>query len=179
MRSSFTIPRMEGMIAGRTAGDMPGLDIAEQRTWQNFLDSALRMYATLNRALVEAHHLTLNDVRLLDILDKSPSGSARMGDLADGLMSLPSRVTRQIRRLEVQGLVRRGASPDDGRGVLASITDDGRLLVRQAMVTYGQGVRDNFLGKLSRPQIAAMGENCRRISVALKGTPSAAKVGRV
>ena len=43
-----------------------------------------------------------------------------MGDLADGLMSLPSRVTRQIRRLEVQGLVRRGASPDDGRGVLAS-----------------------------------------------------------
>ena len=35
-------------------------------------------------------------------------------------MSLPSRVTRQIRRLEVQGLVRRGASPDDGRGVLAT-----------------------------------------------------------
>ena len=59
------------------------------------------------------------------------------------------------------------------------ITDDGRVLVRQAMVTYGQGVRDNFLGKLSRPQIAAMGENCRRISVALKSTPSGAKVGRV
>ena len=28
-------------------------------------------------------------------------------------------------------------------------------------------------------QIAAMGENCRRISVGLKATPSAAKVGRV
>jgi hypothetical protein len=40
-------------------------------------------------------------------------------------------------------------------------------------------VREHFLGKLSRPQIAAMGENCRRISVGLKGTPSAAKVGRV
>lgn len=173
------MPKMEGMIAGRTAGDMPGLDIAEQRSWQNFLDSALRMHATLNRALVEAHHLTLNDVRLLDVLDKSPTGSARMGDLAEGLMSLPSRVTRQIRRLEIQGLVNRVASPDDGRGVLASITDDGRVQVRQAMVTYGQGVRDNFLGRLSRPQIAAMGENCRRISVGLKETASAAKVGRV
>jgi DNA-binding MarR family transcriptional regulator len=170
---------MDGMIAGRTAGDMPGLDIAEQRSWQNFLDSALRLHATLNRSLSESHHLTLNDVRLLDILDKSPSGSARMGDLAEGLLSLPSRVTRQIRRLEVQGLVRRGASPDDGRGVLAAITDDGRLLVRDAMVTYGQGVRDHFLGKLTRPQIAAMGENCRRISVALKGGSPAAKVGRV
>src|ERR1700752_3390582 len=155
---------MEGMIAGRTASDMPGLDIAEQRSWQNFLDSALRMYATLNRALVDAHHLTLNDVRLLDILDKSASGSARMGDLADGLMSLPSRVTRQIRRLEGHGLVRRQASPDDGRGVVATITDQGRLAVSRAMTTYGLTVKKHFLGQLSRPQVAALGENCRRIN---------------
>src|SRR6478735_7255341 len=158
---------------------MPVPYSSEPRSWQNFLESALRMYSTLNRTLVEAHNLTLNDVRLLDTLDKSPTGSARMGDLAEGLMSLPSRVTRQIRRLEVAGLVRRGASPDDGRGVLATITDDGRLSVRQAMVTYGEGVRENFLGKLSRPQIAAKVENCRRISAGLRETPSGAKVGRV
>ncbi|WP_102145022.1 MarR family winged helix-turn-helix transcriptional regulator [Mycobacterium hubeiense] len=170
---------MAGIIAGRTASEMPGLDIAEQRSWHNYLDSALRMYATLNRSLVDEHHLTLNDVRLLDMLDKSATGSARMGDLADELMSLPSRVTRQIRRLEMQNLVRRGASPDDGRGVLATITDDGRVLVRKAMVTYAEGVRTHFLGRLSRPQIAAMGENCRRISVGLKTGSTAAKLGRV
>ena len=169
---------MEGMIAGRTAGDMPGLDIAEQRSWQHFLDSALRLTATLNRGLTEEHKLTLVDVRLLDLLDKSVSGSARMGDLADALMSLPSRVTRQIRRLESQGLVRRAASPDDGRGVVANITDEGRAVVKQAMVTYGQHVRMHFLGQLSRPQMAAMGENCRRISVALKSTTKPAKFGR-
>lgn len=179
MLRSFTIAGMEGIIAGRTASDMPGLDIAEQRSWQNFLDSALRLYATLNRSLLDAHHLTLNDVRLLDFLDKSASGSSRMGDLADGLMSLPSRVTRQIRRLELQGLVRRGASPDDGRGVLATITDEGRTAVREAMATYGEGVRLHFLGRLSRPQISAMGENCRRISVALKAAEAPAKLGRV
>src|SRR3954454_9999888 len=163
---------MEGMIAGRTASDMPGLDIAEQRSWQNFLDSALRMYATLNRSLVDAHHLTLNDVRLLDMLDKSATGSARMGDLAEGLMSLPSRVTRQIRRLECQGLVRRAASPDDGRGVLAAITEEGRVAVKGAMVTYSQCVKTHFLNQLSRPQVAALGENCRRINAALKVSPS-------
>lgn len=156
------------MIAGRTAGDMPGLDIAEQRSWQHYLDSALRLYATLNRSLVDEHHLTLNDVRLLDMLDKSSTGSARMGDLAERLMSLPSRVTRQIRRLEVQNLVTRCASPDDGR-----------MAVRGAMVTYGQCVRAHFLGRLSRPQISAMGENCRRISVALQSGAPPAKLGRV
>ncbi len=152
---------------------MPGLDIAEQRSWHNYLDSALRLYATLNRGLSESHNLTLVDVRLLDMLDKSLHGSARMGDLAESLMSLPSRVTRQIRRLEAQGLVTRTASPDDGRGVLATITDDGREVVQKAMATYCQGVRTHFLGQLSRPQVAAMGENCRRISSALKGAPPA------
>jgi DNA-binding MarR family transcriptional regulator len=159
---------MEGLIAGRTASDMPGLDIAELRSWQNFLEAALRLSAALNRSLVDMHHLTLIDVRLLEMLTKSPNGSARMGDLAEGLLSLPSRITRQIRRLEAAGLVRREASPDDGRGVLATITDEGRAIVGKAMVTYGQGVRTHFLGQLSRPQVAAMGENCRRINAALK-----------
>ncbi|VEG44483.1 MarR family transcriptional regulator [Mycolicibacterium chitae] len=166
------------MIAGRTESDMPGLDIAEQRSWQNYLDSALRIYATLNRGLTEAHDLTLVDVRLLDLLDKSPTGSVRMGDLAEALMSLPSRVTRQIRRLETAGLVTRTASPEDGRGVLATITKEGREVAEKAMVTYSQGVRTHFLSQLSRPQVAAIGENCRRISAALKGGSTSRRYGR-
>ncbi len=112
---------------------------------------------------------------MLDILDNAPAGCARMGDLAEALPSLPSRLTRQIRRLEEQGLVRREASKDDRRGVVAAITDDGRAAGRQAMVTYAEGVRRYFLGQLSRSQIAAMGENCRRINAGLKRTERAAK----
>ena len=157
---------------------MPGLDLAEMRTWQNFLEAALRMSATLNRGLVDSHELTLVDVRLLDMLDRSATGAARMGDLAEGLMSLPSRVTRQIRRLESQGLVRREASPDDGRGVLAAITDEGRLAIKRAMVTYSQCVKVHFLTHLSRPQVAALGENCRRINAGLKVSPPT-RMGRL
>lgn len=166
------------MIAGRTASDMPGLDIAEQRSWQNFLDAGLRVYDTLNRGLTQAHELTLDDLRLLDKLDKSPTGALRMGSLAESLMALPSRVTRQIRRLESAGLVTRTESPEDGRGVLANLTQEGSQVVAKAMVTYAQGVRTHFLGHLSRPQMAAMGENCRRISSALKGNPPPRGYGR-
>ena len=160
--------RMVGIIGGRTASEMPGLDIAEQRAWENFLDSALRVYGTLNRSLADQHKLTLVDVRLLEILDKSGSGSARMGDLAEQLLSLPSRVTRQIRRLEQAGLVQREASPEDGRGVLASITDHGRTVAAEAMVTYAEGVQQHFLRPLTSPQMTAVGENCRRVTTALK-----------
>lgn len=168
---------MGGLVAGRTASEMPGLDIAEQKSWQNFLDSALRISTMLNRRLTDAHQLSLFAVRVLDMLDNAPSGCARMGDVAEALPSLPSRLTRQIRRLEVQGLVRREASQDDRRGVVATITDDGRTAARQAMVTYAQGVQSYFLDPLSPPQIAVMGENCRRISAALKLSERASKVG--
>ena len=170
---------MEGLIGGRTASEIPGLDIGEMRSWQNFLEATLRLFGTLNRGLVETHNLTLTDVRLLDILARSPGGSARMGDLAEGLMSLPSRITRQIRRLEAQGLVRREASPDDGRGVLATITDDGLSAVKQAMVTYGETVRCHFLGHLTRPQVTSMGENCRRINNGLRLVASPTRLGRL
>jgi DNA-binding MarR family transcriptional regulator len=159
---------MRGLSAGQTVSAMPGLDIAEQKSWQNFLDAALRLYTTLNRAVTEAHQLSLVDVRVLDILDGAPGGSARMGDLAEALPSLPSRLTRQIRRLELDGLVRREASRDDGRGVIAAITDNGRKAAHQAMVTYAEGVRTHFLGQLSPSQIDAMAENCRQISAALR-----------
>jgi DNA-binding MarR family transcriptional regulator len=168
---------MAALIAGRTASAMPGLDTAEQKAWQSFLDSTLRLSVALNRRLTEVHQLSLFDVRVLDMLDNAPTGSARMGDLAEALPSLPSRLTRQIRRLEGQGLVRREASRDDRRGVVASITKDGRTVARQAMVTYSQGVRTYFLDQLSRSQIAAIGENCRRISAALKPSGPASSTG--
>jgi len=157
---------------------MPGLDIAEQRSWQNFLEAAVRLYGALNRGVSERHKLSLVDVRLLEILHRSETGSSRMGDLAEQLLALPSRVTRQIRRLETDGLVLREASPDDGRGVLASITERGRTIVEEAMITYANGVRELYLGPLTRPQMSAMGENCRRISAPLKNKLPASKPGR-
>jgi DNA-binding transcriptional ArsR family regulator len=107
---------MGGTMTGRSVSAMPGLDLSEQRAWENFLDAALRVYGSLNRTLSEQHKLSLVDVRLLEILSSSETGAARMGDLAEQLLSLPSRVTRQIRRLEEAGLVRRGGPPPPGRG---------------------------------------------------------------
>jgi DNA-binding MarR family transcriptional regulator len=147
---------------------MPGLEPAEACAWESFIDATLRVYGSLNRTLSEQHRLTLLDVRLLEILCNSQTGSARMGDLAEQLVSLPSRVTRQIRRLEEAGLVHREASPEDGRGVLATITDRGRDAFSEAIATYAEAVRQRFLSPLSRAQVSAMGENCRRISTGLR-----------
>lgn len=161
---------MKGLIGGRTASHMPGLDIAEHKSWQNYLNAALRMYAELNVRMLEKHQLSLGDVRLLHILSNFPDGAARMRELAEALPAPGSRLTRQTRRLEAQGLVRRASSPEDRRGVRAVITEEGRAAAEKATASYAQEVRKNFLDRLSRPQIAAMENGCRRINVALRQT---------
>jgi len=159
---------VKGLIGGRTASDMPGLDIAEQKSWQNYLTAALRMYAELNVRMLEKHELSLDDVRLLHILSNSANGTARMRDLAEAMPAPASRLSRQVRRLEGQGLVRRTASPDDRRGVIATITDKGRAMAEETTASYAREVRKNFIDRLSRSQIVAMESSCRQITTALK-----------
>jgi DNA-binding MarR family transcriptional regulator len=165
---SFSLRSVKGLIGGRTASDMPGLDIAEQKSWQNYLTAARRIYAELNVRMLEKHELSLGDVRLLHILSNSVSGIARMRDLADAMPAPSSRLTRQVRRLEGRGLVRRATSPDDRRGVIATITDKGRAMAEEATASYAREVRKNFIDRLSRPQIVAMESSCRKINTALK-----------
>ena len=106
----------------------------------------------------------------LDLLNNSPGGSVQMGNLAEALAAPPSRLTRQIKRLELRGLVHREASPHDRRCVVATITDTGQTSVAHAMITYANAIRTHFLAPLTRPRIAAVGVTCRQISTALKSS---------
>jgi DNA-binding MarR family transcriptional regulator len=165
---SPTVRVMARLVNGRTASDMPGLDIAEQKSWQNYLNAALRMYAVLNVRMLEKHQLPLSDVRLLHVLNTFFDGTARMGELAEALPAPGSRLTRQTRRLEARGFLRRGASLGDRRGVVATITDEGRAAADETAVSYAEEVRKNFIDRLSRSQIAAVENGCGRITAALK-----------
>ena len=148
---------------------LPGLDDVEESCWQMFLESSTRLLETLNRRLTTAHRLTMFDFLVLDVLAKSRGGSARMGDLAQTLVIGPSRMTQQVQRLEADGLVRRSRSADDGRVVIASITRNGLMRAKPAAHTYGRQIRKHYLDQMSRNQMIAMGDCCRRISTPLAG----------
>lgn len=149
-------------------------DAVESECWDVYLETAIRAYHALNRTLQHAHALSLLDVILLDFLMKAPDGAARMGDLAKAVVLMPGRVTQQVRRLEAQGLLRRTTSERDRRSVIAQITPTGRSRLRSALRTYAGWVRTYYLNPLSRRQISAVGDSCRRVSTALRelGTPT-------
>ncbi|MEB3033412.1 MarR family winged helix-turn-helix transcriptional regulator [[Mycobacterium] nativiensis] len=151
----------------RTGSDLPGLDLAERQAWHHYLDAVLRFDAVLNRLLNAEHQLSVIDLRVLDILAKSADGFARMGDLADALAVTRRQMTKRIDRLEARGLVRREGDPQDRRGVVAFVAEDGRQMVDRARISYAQGVATYLLGPLSARQVSTVAENCWRINQAL------------
>lgn len=147
----------------RTPSDLPGLDLAEQRSWQNYLDAALRFETATNRQLADAHQLSVLDLRVLDVLRKSDSACVRMGDLADATGALPGQLTKRVQRLENRDLVDRERCAHDRRAVLATITGQGRTVAERATMTYAHGVKQDLVGSLSRTQLVVIEENCRRL----------------
>lgn len=154
----------------RTGSDLPGLDLAERQAWHHYLDAVLRFDAALYRLLNDEYQLCVIDLRVLDFLAKSVDGSARMGDLAGALAATRRQMTKRIDRLEERGLVRREPAPQDRRGVVAHINDDGRKMADRATASYAQGVTNHLLDSLSACQVNTVAENCWRIAEALRAS---------
>jgi DNA-binding MarR family transcriptional regulator len=102
------------------------------------VQTSFAVMAILNR-IAAAHDLSPTQVRVLGILrDRQP----RMAELAERLGLDKSSITGLIDRAEKRGLVRRDASPDDGRAVRVSLTLAGRDLAR----TVEAQVRERVAG---------------------------------
>jgi DNA-binding MarR family transcriptional regulator len=143
-----------------------GFDEVETSAWVHFDSVATALHSVVNRGLLQHHRLSLADVELLAHLKNR--GPSQMGSLAEMLMVTPGALSQQIQRLERRRLVRRDASSDDGRRVLATISTEGITLTADALQTYARLVRAHFLDELSRRQMIALGDGCRRISARLK-----------
>jgi DNA-binding MarR family transcriptional regulator len=83
-------------------------------------------------ATLRPYGLTFARYEALVLLTFSREGALPLRKMGERLMVHPTSVTNAVDRLETQGLVRRRPNPNDGRGVLAEITDKGRDVVEKA-----------------------------------------------
>lgn len=141
---------------GRAAAEARWLTPEQQRAWRAYMDGSQRLMADLNRQLQRDCDLSFADYRILVKLSEAPGRALRMSDLADGVLSSRSRLTHQIRRMEAQQMVRRIACEDDGRGVLAQLTEEGLRRLRAAAPGHVAAVRRFFVDLLTPQQLAAV-----------------------
>jgi DNA-binding MarR family transcriptional regulator len=76
--------------------------------------------------------LTFARYELLALLSFTRHGELPLGKASARLQVHPASITNAVSRLVDQGLIERVPHPNDGRGVLARITADGRTVVAAA-----------------------------------------------
>ena len=112
-------------------------------------------------AILKPHGLTFARYEALVLLVFSSRGSLPLGKMGERLQVHPTSVTSIVRRLAAAGLVVRRPHPQDGRAVLAEITQSGRAVVEAA--TADLVGADFALGSLGEDDLRRLSELLRPV----------------
>ncbi|WP_326956302.1 MarR family winged helix-turn-helix transcriptional regulator [Amycolatopsis sp. NBC_01286] len=139
------------------------LDEAESDAWRSYIVATLRLRQRLHRELADRHDVSLTDYEVLVCLEIQPERRMRMSELAVLMGSTKSRLSHQVGRLEDAGMVRRVRDPEDKRGVITELTEDGVRLLESAAPTHVEGVREHLIDLLSPEEQATIASAFGRV----------------
>lgn len=139
------------------------LDEEEMAAWRGLVDVSTSVMAALEADLMSLHGISAGEYGVLARLSELPDAQMRMCDLASSLHLSPSGATRRLDGLVRRGFVSRVPSADDRRVMLAALTPAGRAFLERIAPVHLEGVRQHFIGRLSRTQIRNLGAAFRAI----------------
>ncbi len=130
----------------KTSADLPAVKIAtpESTALWVALNLAYRsVHRTMEKALKEAGLPPLRWYDVLWELERSDNGM-RPFELENGLLFEQSNLSRMLRRIIDEGLVKEFAYEADGRGKMLRITAKGKRLRARMWKIYGPQIERNF-----------------------------------
>ena len=133
------------------------LDQSQQRDWRALVMATTLLFDRLDDDLSRNHGISLAEYEILVRLSERGGHQMRMAQLADAVAHSRSRVTHTVKRLETAGYVERGRSPEDGRGIVCTLTDYGMLLLENTAPTHVRGVREHLVDLADPDDFEAMG----------------------
>jgi DNA-binding MarR family transcriptional regulator len=139
------------------SGGTRWLDADQQASWRAFAVGVTLLLDRLDADLQREFDLSLTEYEILVRLSERPGRSMRMAELADALAHSRSRVTHTVARMQNADLVVRSTSPEDGRGIVCTLTDGGYELLTEAAHVHVTGVRRYLVDLASREDFAALG----------------------
>ena len=112
--------------------------------------------SSLERALQEAHGLSVVEYTVLDALSRQDGWLMRMHQLARAAALSQSATTRLVNRLEDRGLLTRVLCPDDRRGIYTELTAKGRALVDRARPLHDRVLVSALAEADEQPELARL-----------------------
>jgi DNA-binding MarR family transcriptional regulator len=150
-----TEPRTDG--AAQPRDDTRWLSDEEQRAWGSYIRLAKMLMRQLDRDL-HPFGLSTNDYEILVELSEAPGNRLRMTELADLTAQSRSRLSHQITRMEVKGLVRREGCEGDKRGTFAVITSRGLATIERVAPSHVESVRRHFMDHIPAEHLGVLAD---------------------
>jgi len=132
------------------------MDDASLRAWRLFLETHAHVIRHLEDELRRTTELPLTWYDVLVQLSEAPDHRLRMQELARRVLLSKSGLTRLVDRLCAAGYVSREPDPEDGRGMLAVMTLEGRAALRNSAPVHLRGVEERFTSQLTDEERAAL-----------------------
>lgn len=115
--------------------------------------------------------LSAREYDVLFQLSRATSAGMRMHELNGYILLSQPSLSRMIDRLAARGLVTRCAAPDDARGVLVALTDDGRRVQREVGRRHVRSIRRFVASALDEPDLRELARIAHRLRAAQDSIP--------
>lgn len=138
---------------------------AEMAAWLPLVHVVMLLPQALDRQLREDAGIGHVYYQILAMLSDAPEQQLRMSELARRTGTSLSRASHAVGTLEERGWVSRCPSPDDRRGQVARLTDDGRRLLERIAPGHVAEVRRLVFDPLSEADV----DDLRRLMEKLLG----------
>lgn len=147
------------------------LDPEELDTYFALMESVSLLHHAVEQQVRAAGDISYVQFQLLARLAGAPGRQLTMTELADGVVYSRSGLTHQAGLLERAGLVTRGASPDDQRATLVTITEAGLARVTTILPGHIDVTRSLLFAPLSAEDVRALGDIMARVRDHMREQP--------
>ncbi len=106
--------------------------------------------------------VSMREYDVLYTLAKSDKPT-RLGDLHRGVLLSQPALSRMVDRLANRGLLERQVDPSDRRGVLLSLTKDGRTLQKQIGRRHARRVAESMSSSLTDEELSTLKGLCSKL----------------
>jgi DNA-binding MarR family transcriptional regulator len=136
----------------------------EDQAWRGFLLTHDRIWRSIEEGLAPLN-VSMAEYSVLALLGEAGPKGMRMSHLAEHRLMSTGGLTRLADRLERRGLMQRRQSAVDGRSIDATLTREGRSLLRKAWRQQYRDLRRLFLDRLDEDDLRHLADIWERLAV--------------
>lgn len=129
-------------------------------------ESLFRAQVAIMRSLAEdfpSREISFNEYDVMFNLSRQPERSIRLRELNKHVLLTQPSVSRLVDRLASRGYVLKHADPDDGRGAIVELTDEGFALFRRVALDHMGSITTRVGDSLTDEELLQLTALCDRL----------------